>query len=88
MYGSIAACLSLEQSSLLGLHAEVGSWHVYRGYLLDTGQEFINSRELGKESEAFEFDSGMGVLPEAIDMSGTFCLLQKAAASCQHQTVC
>ena len=59
--------------------------HAYRGYLLDTGQEFINSRELGEDSEAVEFDTGMGVLPEAIDMSGTVCLLQKAAASCQHQ---
>lgn len=88
VYDSIEPCLSLGQSFLLGLHAKVGAWHAYRGYLVDTGQEFINSRELGKDSEAFEFDSGMGVLPEAIDMSGTVCLLQQAAASCQHQGIC
>lgn len=60
-------------SSLLGLHSELDAWPAYRGYLVDTGQEFINSREQGKDGEAFEFDSGMGVLPEAIDMSGTLC---------------
>ena len=57
--------------SFLGLYAEAHSWHAYRGYLVDTGQEFVNSREPGKDSEPFEFDTGMGVLPEAIDMSGT-----------------
>ena len=68
----IFVCGARLYMSLLGLYAEVSAWHVYRGYLVDTGQEFINSRGPGKDSEPFEFDTGMGVLPEAIDMSGIF----------------
>ncbi|KAL3145165.1 hypothetical protein ABBQ38_001764 [Trebouxia sp. C0009 RCD-2024] len=41
----------------------------YRGYLADTGQEFINTRDPDEDREPYEFDTGMGVLPEAIDMS-------------------
>lgn len=51
--------------------------HAYRGYLADTGQEFFNTREPDKDREPYEFDTGVGVLPEAIDMSGTACILQR-----------
>lgn len=45
-----------------------------RGYLVDTGQEFVNTRGPGGNAEPFQFDTGMGVLPEAIDMTGEHCL--------------
>lgn len=73
----IAALMQIRQwslflyTSLLGVYAEASAWHVCRGYLVDTGQEFINSREPGTNTQPFEFDTGMGVLPEAIDMSGS-----------------
>ena len=44
-----------------------------RGYLVDTGQEFVNTRGPGGNAEPFQFDTGMGVLPEAIDMTGEHC---------------
>ena len=42
----------------------------YRGYLLDTKQEFVNTRDPNAKSEPLEYDTGMGILPDAIDMSG------------------
>jgi len=36
----------------------------------DTGQEFVNTRGADSNAEPLEFDSGMGILPEAIDMTG------------------
>ncbi len=39
--------------------------------MVDTGQEFVNTRGADSNAEPLEFDSGMGILPEAIDMTGT-----------------
>ncbi len=44
---------------------------LFRGYVVDTGQEFVNTRGADSNAEPLEFDSGMGILPEAIDMTGT-----------------
>ena len=41
-----------------------------RGYLAKTGQEFVNTRQPDGGDQPFEYDTGMGILPEAIDMSG------------------
>ena len=44
---------------------------LFRGYVVDTGQEFVTTRGADSNAEPMEFDSGMGILPEAIDMTGT-----------------
>lgn len=67
------------------MQAQLSASRACRGYLLDTGQEFINTRETDKDSEPFEFDTGMGVLPEAIDMSGIACALHNHLAASHHQ---
>ncbi|KAA6416871.1 MAG: peptidyl-prolyl isomerase PASTICCINO1 [Trebouxia sp. A1-2] len=41
----------------------------YRGYVINTGQEFVNTRGADSNAQPLEFDSGMGILPEAIDMT-------------------
>ncbi|KAL0030965.1 hypothetical protein WJX79_005290 [Trebouxia sp. C0005] len=41
----------------------------YRGYVVNTGQEFVNTRGADSNAQPLEFDSGMGILPEAIDMT-------------------
>ena len=38
--------------------------------MTDTGQEFVNTRGADGLAQPFEFDTGMGTLPEAIDMTG------------------
>lgn len=42
-----------------------------RGYLPETGEEFVNTRGPDASAGPVEFDTGMGILPEAIDISGT-----------------
>ena len=44
---------------------------LFRGYVINTGQEFVNTRGADSNAQPLEFDSGMGILPEAIDMTGT-----------------
>ncbi len=44
---------------------------MFRGHAVDTGQEFVNTRGADSNAEPLEFDSGMGIVPEAIDMTGT-----------------
>ena len=43
---------------------------LFRGYVVDTGQEFVNTRGADSNAQPLEFESGMGILPEAIDMTG------------------
>jgi hypothetical protein len=38
--------------------------------VVDTGQEFVSTRGADSNAQPLEFDSGMGILPEAIDMTG------------------
>lgn len=41
----------------------------YRGFLADTGQQFIDTRQASEGAEPLDIDSGMGALPEALDMA-------------------
>ncbi len=59
--GAISHCPYIEAINVLPL---------FRGYLVDTGQEFVNTRGADSNAQPLEFDSGMGILPEAIDMTG------------------
>ena len=52
--------------------------------MADTGQQFIDTRQATEGAEPLEVDSGMGALPEALDMAGETCITAIIANGSRH----